>query len=220
LLKLSRRDLLILIGFWVLAAALVLGLTVWFLTSRPAGQSTFGEAAATPTPAPTYTVEFVEVTARQLYPAAEALARSWEPDVQLVGVNASWSATSADLVGNPTDWSFRFYSPARNRLYLVGVSGDGQAAGAAHFQKETTPPLAIDLEAWAVDSPEALARWLDHGGGALLGQNPGADVTIQLGIDPASGRLTWIVTGFDSSNSQSLALKVDAAKGQVSGLEP
>jgi hypothetical protein len=220
LLKLKRRDLFILIGFWVLAAALILGLTVWFLTSRPAGQSAFGEAAATPTPVPTYTVEFVEATARQLYPAAEALARSWEPDVQLVGVNASWSATSTDLVGNPTDWSFRFYSPARNRLYLVGVSSTGQAVGAAHFQKEATPPLGIDLEVWTVDSPEALARWLDNGGGAMLGQDPAADVTIQLGIDPASGQLAWIVTGFGSSNGQSLVLKVDATKGQVSSLKP
>jgi hypothetical protein len=161
-------------------------------------------------------VPFAEITARRLYPAAEALARAWEPDVQLVGANASWPTTAINLVGNPTDWSFRFYSPARARLYLVGVSHDGQAAGVPHFQKETNSPPVINVGAWTVDSPEALARWLDYGGGALLGQNPGTDVTIQLGAEPGSGQPSWVITGFDTTGSQALAVKVDAATGQVS----
>ncbi len=218
--RLRSRDLIILIGLWLVAASLICGLAVWFLVSRPVEQAHFGEAAAKPSPVPTYTVQFVKVTARQLYPTAEALARSWEPDAQLVGVNASWLDTAVNLVGDTTDWSFRFYSPSRQRLYLVGIGGDGQAVGAPHFQKEITPPSTVNLEAWAIDSPEALARWLDNGGGELLGRSPGADVTIQLGVGPVDGQLTWVVTGFDAATSQSLALKVDAANGQVSVLGP
>jgi hypothetical protein len=165
-------------------------------------------------------VEFVEVTARRFYPAAEALARAWEPDAQLVGANASWSATAVNLVGNPTDWSFRFYSPARQRLYLAGVERDGQAIGVPHFRKETSPPRTINPEAWVVDSPQALARWLDNGGAEWLGRNPGADVTIQLSVDTASGGPTWIINGVGGSEGAPPALKVDAATGQASSWQP
>jgi len=217
---LSRRDVLVLIVLWTAAAALLCGLLVWFLVLRPGSPVEPGQIASTPGPAPTYTVEFVQVTARSLYPAAEALARAWEPDAYLVGANAVWSATALNLIGNPTDWSFRFYSPARQRLYLVGVSSDGQALGAPHFQKESSPPPAINPEAWVIDSPEALARWLDHGGGQLLGGKPGMDVTMQLGLERAAGRPIWIITGFGAGVEAPLALKVDASSGQVSPYQP
>lgn len=223
MLKLSRREWFFLISVWVVIASLMCGLVVWFLVLRPGSQADLAgaavESAAAPTAAPTYTVAFVEASARRLYPAAEALARAWETDAQLVGADAGWSATAVNLVGNPTDWAFRFYSPSRQRMYLVGVGRDGQAAGVPHFQKEPSPPPVINLETWTVDSPEALARWLDNGGGALLGQNPGIDVTMRLGVDPASGGATWIITAFDA-NGQPSALKIDAATGQVSPWQP
>jgi hypothetical protein len=216
-LGLRRRELLILIGLWLVVGGLLCGGLAWFLASRPAGQESLGPAVA---PAPTYTVQFQEVTARRLYPAAEALARAWEPDVQLVGAGASWSDTALNLVGNPTDWSFRFYSPARGRLYLASVSAGGQAAGAPHIQRENAPPPAIDLAVWTVDSPQALARWLDGGGGDLLGRSPGVEVTIQLGVDPGSGQAVWVVSGLDSATGQPLAIKVNAATGRVSPGQP
>jgi hypothetical protein len=224
LFRLKRREILILIGLWLLVAALLSGGVVWYLLSRPAGQPSFGQAgpAAGPTvsPVPTYTVQFVEVTARRLYPAAEALARVWAPDTQLVGANAEWSTTAINLIGKPTDWSFRFYSPSLNRLYLVGVTSDGQAAGAPHFRKEDRPPSTIQPEQWSVDSPEALAAWLDHGGGDLLGRSPGISVSMQLGVDPASGEPTWIVSAFGADSDQPVASKIDAATGQVAAWQP
>jgi hypothetical protein len=165
-------------------------------------------------------VQFVEVTARRLYPAAEALARAWAPDAQLVGANAEWSTTAVNLIGKPTDWSFRFYSPSLNRLYLVGVTSDGQAAGAPHFRKEDRPPATIQPEEWSIDSPEALAGWLDHGGGDLLGRSPGVSVSIQLGVDPASGGATWIVSAFEADSDQPVAFKIDAVTGQVAAWQP
>jgi hypothetical protein len=220
LLRLKRREVLILIGLWLVVAALLSGGVVWFLVSRPAGQPSFGEAAPAPSPAPTYTVQFVEVTALRLYPAAEALARTWAPDVQLVGANAEWSTTAVNLIGKPTDWSFRFYSPSLNRLYLVGVGSDGQAAGAPHFRKEDRPPATIKPEEWTVDSPAALAGWLDHGGGDLLGRSPGVSVSIQLGVDPDSGQAIWIVSAFEADSDQPVASKIDAATGQVAAWQP
>jgi hypothetical protein len=222
LLRLKRREVLILIGLWLVVAALLSGGVVWFLLSRPAGPASFadGGAAPAPNPAPTYTVQFVDVTARRLYPAAEALARAWAPDAQLVGANAEWSTTAVNLIGKPTDWSFRFYSPSLNRLYLVGVASDGQAAGAPHFRKEDRPPATIQPEQWSVDSPAALAGWLDHGGGDLLGRSPGVNVSIQLGVDPASGGATWIVSAFEADSDQPVAFKIDAATGQVAAWQP
>ena len=220
MIKLKRREVLILAALWVAVGGLICGATAWLLTSRPAAQIGLGEPAATPSPAPTYTVQFVKVTARQLYPAAEALARAWEPDTQLVGINASWPATAVDQVGNPTDWSYRFYSPSRSRLYLVGVSSSGQAVGAEHFRQETSAPPLINLEKWKLDSSEAIAHWLDNGGGALLSQNPDTEVTMQLGVDPAGSQTVWFVTGSGSADGQGLALKVDAVTGQTNVWQP
>jgi hypothetical protein len=220
LIKLKRREVLILAALWVVIGGVICGATVWLLTSRPAVQTALGEPTATPSPAPTYTVQFVKVTALQLYPAAEVAARAWEPDVQLAGVNASWPATAVDQVGNPTDWSYRFYSPARRRLYLVGVTSAGQAVGAEHFSQETSAPPVINLEKWKVDSSEAIAHWLDNGGGALLSQNADIEVTMQLGVEPTEGQTVWFVTGSSSAGGQGVALKVDAATGQTSIWQP
>jgi hypothetical protein len=220
LVKLKRREVLILAALWIVVGGLICGVTAWLLASRPAVQLGLGEPTATPSPAPTYTVQFVQVTARQLYPAAEALARAWEPDAQLAGVNASWPATAVDQVGNPTDWSYRFYSPARSRLYLVGVSSAGQAVGMEHLGRETSAPSVINLDKWKVDSSEAIAHWLDNGGGALLSQSANIEVTMQLGVEPEAGQTVWFVTGSGGSEGQGLALKVDAATGQTSVWQP
>ena len=103
---------------------------------------------------------------------------------------------------------------------MVGVSSAGQAVGTEHFQQETSVPSLINLEKWKLDSSEAIAHWLDNGGGALLSQNPDIEVTMQLGIDPAGGQTVWFVTGSSSADGQGLALKVDAATGQTSVWQP
>jgi hypothetical protein len=211
--KLKRRDLAILFAAWlVVAVAIVTAL----ILLRPFGElSRPGQPALAPTVAPTYTVEYVQVTARSLYPQAEAAARQWQTDVQLAGVTTSWSQTAVNLVGNPTTWMFRFYSPSQKRLYLVSVTPDGQVTGMPHFQTQTSPPAMIDVEAWQIDAPDALAAWLDNGGGSFLGQHPGIEVLAQLSADETrGGQPVWTVVGLGDAPDEYWVVLVDANTGQ------
>jgi hypothetical protein len=70
--RLRRRDILLLFVAWVFVAV-ALVVTLMVLRSRSLGP------AGTPRPAATYTVTFTQVTARGLYPTAEALALAWQP---------------------------------------------------------------------------------------------------------------------------------------------
>ncbi len=210
----KRRDWIILLAAWLVAAvALVVGLLL--LLPRP-GTVLSIPTSLPPTVVPTFTVEYVQVTARRLYPLAEANAKAWQPDVEPAGVTASWPQTAVNLVGNPVEWQFRFYSPSQNRLYFVSVTPDGRVSGSPHFRTESRPPATFSVDDWQVDSVQALARWLDSGGGQFLGQNPGVQVVAQLGLDPARRRLVWNVAGLDAAGEKYWVAVIDAGSGQVS----
>jgi hypothetical protein len=206
--KLRAREFLLLILGWLFVAVLLVGLVVVY-------RSRYSGAADAPGPSPTHTVVFTQVTARGLYPAAEALALTWQPDAQLASTTATWPETAADLVGEPTDWVFRFYSPAQQGYYFVTVQPDGQAHGIEHAQKVDLPPPTIPVDAWRVDSVEALATWLDHGGGAMLGTRPGIEVSAQLNVPAEGGEPTWAVVGFDPGSDDFLTVMIHADSGQV-----
>ena len=138
--RLRRRDILLLFVAWVFVAV-ALVVTLMVLRSRSLGP------AGTPRPAATYTVTFTQVTARGLYPTAEALALAWQPDAQLVSLTTTWRKTAVNLVGQPTTWVFRFYSPSWRHYYFVTVEPDGQAWGVEHARQVDLPPPVIPVAA-------------------------------------------------------------------------
>jgi hypothetical protein len=210
----KRRDWAILLGAWLVVA---IGLVAVVILLQPRSNNIrAGVTSVPPTVVPTFTVEYVEVTARRLYDLAEADAKSWQPDVEPAGVSADWPHTAVNLVGNPAEWQFRFYSPSKNYLYFVSVTPDGQVSGSPHFQSESRPPATFSVDDWQVDSVQALAGWLDSGGGQFLAQNPGVQVVAQLGLDPTSGRLAWNVAGLDDTAEKYWLAVIDARTGQVS----
>jgi hypothetical protein len=211
--RLKRRDLVILLVAWLVVALGIVTIVILFWPSG--GLTTPSLSAAVPTVAPTYTVEYTQVTARGLYPQAEAAARAWQADVQLASVATSWPQTAVNLLGNPNTWTFRFYSPSQNRLYLVSVTPDGQVTGTPHFRTQTYPPVAIDFEAWSIDAPDALAAWLDNGGGSFLGQRPGIEVMAQLSTNETGGGPVWTVVGLGETSDEYWVVLVDAITGQA-----
>ena len=206
--KLRVRDILLLFTGWVFVTVV---LAVLFVLLRSGGAASTG----VPRPVPTYTVAFTQVTARGLYPAAEGLARAWQSDAQLVSLTATWRGTAINLVGQSTEWGFRFFSPTWRHYYLVSVTPDGQAQGIEHARKVDLPPPLLPVEAWRVDSVEALTTWLDYGGGAMLGAKPGIEVSAQLNVPSDGGEPTWTVVGFDTASNDYLTVMIHAEGGEV-----
>lgn len=206
--KLRVRDILLLFIGWVFVFAVLVAL---FVLLRSGGAASTG----VPRPVPTHTVVFTQVTARGLYPAAEGLARAWQADAQLVSLTATWRGTAVNLVGQPTEWGFRFYSPSWRHYYLVTVTPDGQAQGIEHARQVDLPPPVLPAEAWSVDSVEALATWLDYGGGAMLGAKPGIEVSAQLNVPAEEAEPTWAVVGFDTASNDFLTVMIHADSGEV-----
>jgi hypothetical protein len=206
--KLRARDIIFLIVGWLFAAMVLVVLVLVF-------RSQVSKSARVPRPVPTYTVVYTQVTARGLFPSAEATALAWRPDAQPVSLTATWRGTAVNIVGAPVDWTFRFYSPSRQHYYFVTIAPEGQIQGIEHARQVDLPPPLIPNDAWRVDSVEALATWLDYGGGAMLGAKPGIEVSAQLNVPTPGGDPAWAVVGFDPGSNDYLTVMIDADNGEV-----
>ena len=206
--KLRARELVLLIVGWLFAAAVLVVLVLVF-------RSQVSESTGVPQPVATHTVVYTQVTARSQYPTAEATALAWQPDAQLVSLTATWRETAVNLVGSPIEWVFRFYSPSRQHYYFVTIAPDGRVQGVEHARPVDLPPPLIPGDAWQVDSVAALATWLDYGGGAMLGANPGIEVSAQLNVPTPGGDPTWAVVGFDPGSNDFLTVMIHADSGEV-----
>lgn len=214
----KRRDIFILILVWASAGLLVL-IAGFLYLAQSQGRTTAVVDAPAPAPAPTlpntFQVTFAENTALRLYPIAEAAARSWQADAQLVSAEATWSTTAIDQVGKPTPWSFRFYSVTAQRSYFVTILPDGQINARQHFLAEPNPPGLLPAQRWTVDSNQAIATWLNAGGGTFLGENPGLEVSATLSYQRAGDDVFWHVTGLNQKNQALVSTTVDAQSGAV-----
>jgi hypothetical protein len=220
----QRRDLILLTG--VLALACVSVLTIGFLVLRfqpelgPAS-STPAAPAAVPGPQPTHTVMFEQVTGLNQFVAAKTAAQSWAADAELVSANAAWPKIVGQAqVGEPTLWTYRFYSPAKNRLFFVNVDPDGQVQTIEHIAPVTLPPRVIPADSWAIDSSAALALWLDNGGATILGNNPGLEMLIQLRSSSDGATPVWLVVGLNTQTEAMHTVIIDASQGIVTATEP
>ena len=210
--RLNRRDMLLLVGIWGCVALLLVGAIVALRSTQgvppPAGAPT-----ATPRPVPIYTPVAAEQTARKQYALAEAAAVGWRADARLVSCRGSWEQTAINLVGRPVDWMYRFYSPQSKRLYFVVVTPDGRLTTLQHVRQINQPPPVVPVDGWQLDSPAALADWLNAGGGPFLGSHPGGTVTAQLSVRSQGAQPEWTVVGYDSKTDETLAATVEAVSG-------
>lgn len=159
--KIRRRDLILLSGAFSLACFSLIVVVLLILRSQPAplnSASTQGaEAASTPGPQPTHTVTFVEITGLSQYPPAEAAAKAWATDAQLVSANANWpQILNMGQMGEPVTWNYRFYSPAKERLFFALVDPDGRLRMIEHRIPVTLPPPPSP---WRVGASIARPPW-------------------------------------------------------------
>ncbi|MFN8453597.1 MAG: hypothetical protein U0401_02820 [Anaerolineae bacterium] len=110
--SLRRQDLILLAGVLSLACVSVLVLTFLILGRQSTMQATPATVVAAPTPQ--HVVSYIQVTGLSQFNLAKDAAQQWAADAQLVSANASWpKIISRDQVGEPTPWTYRFYSPVR-----------------------------------------------------------------------------------------------------------
>jgi hypothetical protein len=148
--------------------------------------------------------------ARDAYPAAVEVARSWQSDAGVAIAAAHWQPRQGRWPSDVT-WMFQFYSPASRRMAAVVVEG-----GRARLLREARSlhPLPVFDEAdWRIDSRAALDAWWRSGGVTLMPANSEVDVTAQLRVQQGEdGRLAWTITGIIGDRVESLI--VDATTGE------
>ncbi|MBN1218578.1 MAG: hypothetical protein JXM69_06610 [Anaerolineae bacterium] len=215
--RLRRQDLILLTGVLSLACFSVITVGLLLLRYQQSLASpTAANPASIPEPQATHTVAFVQITGLGQYSPVEAEARAWAGDAQLVAAHANWPQVFyQDQLGQPGQWTYRFYSPERQRLLLVKIEPDGRTRAFEHRETVTLPPDTLDSTAWSIDSPAALARWLDGGGAALIERNPGLEVLIQLRSLSRYPHPVWMVTGSDKRTQDILVVVIDASDGQM-----
>jgi hypothetical protein len=210
---LNRRDVLLLVGIWGVVIVLVAAALIVVGMAQPQAAPAVEAPVATPTLVVVFTPVQVEQTARRQYAQAEAIALGWRTDARLLSCRASWEQTAINLLGRPVEWTFRFYSPQSKRLYFVMVEPGGAVRAIQHVRPVNQPPPVVPLDDWELDSPAALANWLNIGGGAFLGQHPGGTVTAQLSVRAHGQPPQWTVAGYDVNSDESFVATVDAVNG-------
>jgi hypothetical protein len=221
--RIRRRDLILLSGLFSLACFTAVVMMMLILQSQPGGTTSLSAAqpTGTPAPQPTHTVVFVQITGLGQYPAAATAAQAWAQDAALVSATANWPyVTRLDAVGEPAEWNYRFYSPGRARLLLVTVDPDGRVQSLEHPVPVTLPPAVIPADTWVMDSPAALAVWLDYGGHQMLRTNPGLELMVQLRADNQQPQPVWTVLGVDSRTQEARMVMINAHEGGVVASQP
>ena len=216
--RLRRQDIILLIGLFSLAcfSIIVVALLIIRFQSGQAAQSTAGQVTETPGPQPTHTVTYTQVTGLSQYRLAEAEARAWAGDAQLVSANANWPRVlNQDQVGEPETWTYHFYSPSKEHLFIVNVQPDNRTLGFEHVVRITLPPPLLGTESWVVDSPAALAIWLDNGGADMVRTNPGLEMIVQLRHLRDYPNPVWMVIGSDQRTEDIHIIVVDTTEGKV-----
>ena len=213
-LGLSRREIRVLLVAWLFVCLALVGVVYWFVQRGSSGPDQ--AANRRPVPQATVTIGFTSLTARQLYPVARDRAILWQADAQLDDATANWENTAINLVGQPTTWTFRFYSPTLQRFYFVTVQAGGQVDGVSHGQPARRSPQLLALDRWSVDSPEAINLWLNYGGSQMLTSVPGIQVVAQLSTANTSDPIpTWMVAGYNRENDNYHTVIINATSGEV-----
>ena len=213
--RIRRRDIILLLGLMSLAAVAVI--VVALLILRDVGQQEKVRELPEAAPKPTHTIPNQKVTGLNQYNQfAKTTALAWSSDAELIAASAKWQQVlSLSQVGEPTLWTYHFYSPSKKRKLFVTVEANGQVQVFAHPLEVTLPPQPITTEGWLMDSPVALATWLDHGGSDVLQKNLGLDLIIQLRSTKKLAGPVWIVVGLNEQTNTTHMVVVDAAKGWV-----
>jgi hypothetical protein len=171
---------------------------------------------AAPTPAALQTTVYrlpeVPFSARGYYPRADQAARTWQGDAQLVSATATWDFAEIDDLSRPVDWTFQFYSPGTQQLYVVNVGEARATPLVGSLSPYELPTIAPGR--WRADSYDALSAWLNEGGATFLGSHSVVDVNARI-RQAEEGRIEWSVVGVARDQDEQHVVVMDAETGRV-----
>ncbi len=159
-----------------------------------------------------YSLPQVPYSARGFYDRAWQAALSWQSDAQLASAAAYWPFVRLDHLSQPTTWTFQFFSPATQHIYVIAV--DERNINVIRSSLTPYPLTTLRIEQWQIDSPEALNTWLNHGGGRFLELHPAVDVLARLVA--GNENIEWVIAGNVSGTDEVYVVRLNATTGQVS----
>jgi len=198
--SLKRRDIIILVTFWI-STACVIGLLLLFFMLRYSEWSR-----------PVYNLKAAEVTALSLFPAAQEAAQKWEGDVQFVSASATWNHASISQFEQPVEWIYRFYSPGLRRILFVIVTPEQQVIAHPHLARVRREVRLVDPARWQVDNAAAVSAWLNNGGAEWLQMSADRIVSAQLTQDLRTNQPVWTISGLNPETGESVVFTVPAVK--------
>jgi hypothetical protein len=173
---------------------------------------------AVPTPAAvqatTYRLPDVPYSARGYYPRADQAARTWQGDAQLVSATATWGFAEIDNLSQPVDWTYQFYSPETQQLYVVSVGEKRATPLVGSLSPYKLPTIAPGR--WRADSHEALSAWLNEGGAGFLNSHSVVDVNARI-RQVEGGHIEWSVVGVARDQDEHHVVVMDAETGSLRG---
>jgi hypothetical protein len=199
---------------WGLSALVVV---VFVVLAQMISRAPARPGAATPAAvqATTYRLPEVPYSARGYYLRADQAARTWQGDAQLVSATATWGFAEIDDLSAPVDWTYQFFSPDTQQLYVVNVGEDRATPLVGSLSPYKLPTIAPGR--WRADSHEALSAWLNEGGASFLDSHSVVDVNARV-RQVEQGRIEWSVVGVARDQNEQHVVVMDAETGSVRGV--
>jgi hypothetical protein len=148
------------------------------------------------------------------------VARLWSSDASPVTLASTVTSQTNGHDGKSGLWHANFASPVRRKSEPFLWSGMADAQRKVdHGIEDTYNPGNRSMQTWdlnflKVDTDKALEVAQEHGGKALMEQNPQQPIIYLLDFDSGAGQLRWHVIYGEIESSAKLTVLVDASTGR------
>ncbi|MCB8918144.1 MAG: hypothetical protein H6666_09470 [Ardenticatenaceae bacterium] len=195
----------------LLVAVVVMAVLFWL---RPGGGNPAGNSIGVGLEP---TSVFQGQTAQVAFASAQAAARGWQPDAQLLKATATWpQGTGRDkLIQGESTWNFTFYAPASQSIAVITIT-DGQASlDSTKTLSEPIVPAPLDITGWQLDSRAAIQRMLAAGGDSFLSSASYTILTVALTTSNESQRIEWLISLLATQSGSAYTMRIDATTGEI-----
>lgn len=181
-------------------------------------------AATPPTATPASQPEQKEptlYTAKQCFSSMVNLAQRWQPDALPFHMESELTTETTGQGGKSTIWRAIFASRSRGTMKSFVCSGSrlssaparGYTSSAESAYPPNVPGLIFDPSYLQNDSDKTFATTLEHGGAALIKQDPNQPVVYLLDWDSRQKALLWtVIYGKTEADRKGICV-VNAATG-------